>query len=170
MKLKHKLISMTVPMVLVTALSVGLFATSANRKGILQSIYYHLHTIADGYIESELRHRHRILRNAGLTGIKSFVEQYQAEALEAAAGLAIGEDEHFAVIDGEGVIRYTSHDDFSRDHATVLIEAARELIARQERGLWEKAMETNNDREKHRNESGSDHLAERRGCTNFYTA
>ena len=108
MTLRPKLLLALLPPVLLMIAGLGWWHYSAAAAGVGQATRLYLDTQLDGYLEGELERRHRLLRSMGVEGVRSFNEQYQREALEAADRLAARHRGEFLVIDREGVLRHAT--------------------------------------------------------------
>lgn len=102
MKLQTKITLCILPLVVSAILLVGVLSIRIADKAIHQTVYNHMYTTLELFVENVVRDHYLLLVKNGLDQVPSYIEEYQNHVMKTAAGFTVAEGGHIFALDRAG--------------------------------------------------------------------
>jgi len=117
MKLQTKILLIVIPFLLLSLLLLGLWSFAKAKEGVFESHMLYLDIVLDSYTSETLDKNYRLLEEANLENVKSYIKNYQQVAFDKASAISKVRDGHLFILNESGKLVFSSlgHDAHSLD-------------------------------------------------------
>lgn len=128
MKLQFKILAVLIPFVLLSLVVLGLWSFNEARQSTYKSTYRYLRNVLESYTNDQIVQNYRLLKEAKLDNVQSYVENYQQESIKKSEELTRTKGGHIIIFNTSGKLVFCSMNHAVSDLERSWARAIREVV------------------------------------------